>query len=102
MRHLLCSSCSNGKEAGERLAYEAGPDGPAEYERIVFGTARSPLPDQRVIHVGLEAVPLAPDHYDCDACGGPIRPGERCCGWTAWVEHRRIPNWENEFMEVTP
>ena len=101
MRSLLCLKCSASKQPGERLAYGASADGPAEYERVVFGTAREPLPKNRSITVITdheEKLILPSDHHDCDGCGGPIRPGDRCCGHSAWIAGRTVVPWENEYL----
>lgn len=107
MRHLICFDCSKDKKAGGRLSYGAGSDGPAEYERVVFGTAKEPLPKNRVMTViadGADAtkITLPQDHHDCDSCGKSIKPGDRCCAHSAWVEGQRMPQWEAEYIEAEP
>lgn len=98
MRHLLCLACAKDKRPGERVAY----DSPREYERVVFGTARFPAAEQRVITVTtdhVEKIPLAPDSYDCDGCNKDIKPGERCCAHSAWTDDRVVTPWESEYLD---
>jgi hypothetical protein len=102
MRHLLCEACGRGQKlvAGERLALEATKLEPAEYERVVWGTARLPSPAQRVIHINDVPFPLEPGEYTCDLCSAGIKPGDRCCAQTVWLEGQKPAGpWEQEFMQ---
>ena len=72
---------------------------PAEYERVTWGTALPPQPDQRVMYVNGEPIPMEADFYNCDLCNAAIGPGDPCCAWSIWVDGQAMPPpWENEFM----
>jgi hypothetical protein len=110
MRHVLCGKCAKGKIAGTQLAFAAGSEGPAEYERVVFGLARQPTPDQRTISIGggdtiadayanTQPLALRPGVYNCDMCNREIHPGERICCYSAWLADHEIPPWEDDYLE---
>jgi hypothetical protein len=99
MRHLLCEACGEEKKlvTGERMALEATEDEAAEYERVVWGTARLPSPAQRVIHINDVPFPMSPDEYCCDLCNASIQPGDRCCAQTVWLDGQKPAEaWEQE------
>jgi hypothetical protein len=102
MQHLLCESCGREYKLqnGERIAMPRSPEGePAEYERVVWGTARVPTVEQRTIHVNDAPFPMSPREYNCDLCNTPINPGERCCAHSAWTEYSgRVLPWEHEYV----
>jgi len=76
---------------------------PAEYQRIVWGTAKLPRPEQRVMHINGVPTPMDPGEYTCDLCCASIKPGDRCCAQSVWLEgDERAPAWEHEFMEAAP
>jgi len=77
----------------------ANEDGPAEFERFIWGTARHPKRAQREIRVNGKAHALPPDAYDCDTCGQPILPGAEACCHSAIDAGRQIAPWEAEFIE---
>jgi hypothetical protein len=95
MRQLLCAECAADKKPGVRECY------PGEWERVVFGTANLPTPEQRVMKIDGEVIPLPAGSYDCDCCDAAINPGDRCCAWTVWVnagggmQHQL---WEPQFL----
>lgn len=107
MRHVLCRPCGL-RATGERAPANAtritpaNEDGPAEFERFIWGTARHPKRSQREIRVNGKAQALPPDAYDCDACGAPILPGAEACCHSAIDAGRRIAPWETAFIEVVP
>jgi hypothetical protein len=74
--------------------------GPAEYERVVWGTAKQPTREQRTIFInGVAQASLPMTEYNCDLCNDPITPGSRCCAFTAWPEGRPpIAAWESEYL----
>ena len=102
MQYLLCKACAEakGKSAGTRLVFEATEFDPAEYERITWGIARQPLPEQRTIYVnGAPQQPMDLAYYNCDSCNAKIFPGEQCCTWTAWLKGRPEPaDWESAYL----
>lgn len=105
MRVLLCAECGKRKKPGERII-PASADGPAEYERVVFGMARQPLASQRVIDVvtdHVQRLTLPNDYHNCDACNREIRPGDRCCAHSACIASGVLAPWEDEYLvrEVT-
>jgi hypothetical protein len=82
MREILCESCAADKQAGERKIVETGDDddliGPAEYERVVWSRAKA--------------------LHNCDGCIAQIQPGDRCAAWSVWIEGRRLPGWEQDYL----
>ena len=104
MRQILCAKCSVGREPGE---YQS--EYPGEYVRVVFGKAKSPLKEQRMVEIGKidptgkmkleKTIELELDHFDCDQCSAPIRPGDPACAFSAWVGGRRVPEWEGKYLE---
>ena len=105
-RNLLCRKCSESKVAGERLIHATDHGGPAEYERVVFGTAKSPKAEQRKITVrdmetnAIREIKLDEGCHDCDFCGAAIRPGDLACAWSYWAgSNHRVPEWEGEYLE---
>ena len=108
MRHLLCEECgedttANGpRKEGTRILYPASIEGPAEYERVVWGVARTPQLSQRVIYMNGAPQQLTTDEYTCDRCGNSILPGAWCCAWSVWTDLRSvIEPWEAEYMTST-
>lgn len=104
MRQLLCLPCglrASGSRSPENLTRvtPAGPDGPAEFERFIWGTARHPKPSQREIRVNGTRVPLAPGSYTCDGCGSSIEPGDQACAHSAIDAGRTIGPWEGEYLD---
>lgn len=97
-RRLCCEKC--GKPAGRRLLYACSPQGePAEYGRFVWGTARFPQPEQRVLTFNGKPIPLPLDTYGCDVCGAAIPPGARACAESLWTEEMPEPRaWEMDFL----
>ena len=101
MRRLLCQRCGADKIDGTRKVLEGTAFEPAEYERVQWGFALMPTAEQRTMRVNGEPVPLSRGEYTCDDCNSSIKPGERCCAWTVWVQRQQIPPlWEKEFIEV--
>jgi hypothetical protein len=107
MRRLLCEGCGiqKAKQPGVRRIYVGKLGGePDEWERIIWGRAREPQTSQRYIRAGDTTITLAPGQYDCDFCNAPIKPGERCVAWSAWVEGRSFSEgdepavWEDDFL----
>lgn len=107
MKMLLCEECAtqHGKIDGTRMALgPAVEDGiviePAEYERVQWGRAKEPLLKNRIQYVNGAPFPLDPHQYECDLCSAVIKPGERCCAQSVWLEHQEpVPAWEGEFIE---
>lgn len=105
MRHVLCRPCGL-RATGERLPVNmtritpANEDGPAEFERFIWGTARHPKPSQREIRVNGERIPLSPGAFECDACGAPILPGAETCCHSAIDAGRRVAPWETEYIDT--
>lgn len=103
MRHLLCRPCGlramEEKEPvnGTRVT-PANEDGPAEFERFIWGTARHPKRRQREIRVNGNPIQLSTDFYTCDGCSAAIFPGETACAHSAIDAGRRIAPWEGEFL----
>lgn len=103
MRHLLCRTCglrASGSPAPADMTHvtPASEDGPAEFERFIWGTARHPKKSQRVIRVNGEPHRLDPSSYTCDGCGAAIFPGETACAHSAIDAGRTIGPWEGEFL----
>jgi hypothetical protein len=99
-RRLLCAGCGDERREGLRVALAASELGePAEWERIVKGRAHAPTTEQRTMFVNGEPLHLAMDGYDCDRCGGAIKPGDEACAETIWLDGRpEPPAWESEFL----
>ena len=102
MRHVRCEQCGAGKETGTRMLYPASEIGePAEYERVIWGVARTPQSDQRWMAINGDRKPLPLDHYNCDGCRRHIKPGERCFCWSIWTADRpEISEWESAYLEA--
>lgn len=101
-RQLLCVDCALRRlPAGTRRIQERSEEGePAEYQRLVVGVAKAPNPETHVITVNEAVYPLDPSFYICDDCNAAIRPGDRCAGWTVWLEWmEEPPEWEGDFLE---
>lgn len=99
---LLCRQCGEGKEPGRRIALDATPEEPAEWERIVRGKAKPPTKENHYLSVGGDRYELPLDHYICDRCNGDIRPGDDAVAVTWWQEGRPEPvPWETKFLETT-
>lgn len=104
MRHLLCAPCGL-RATGERAPANAtritpaNEDGPAEFERFIWGRAKHPTKAQRQIRVNGTALPLPLDAYSCDSCGGSISPGETACAHSAIDAGRTIGPWESEYLD---
>ena len=104
MRRLLCEECGHGWDKYARYRRPSFSD-PAEYIRQVWGVAKLPQPEQRVITIQVEGkpdhiIPMDKFQYECDSCNKTILPGDAACAVTAWIEGRPIPRWEHEFLEV--
>lgn len=101
MKRMWCAECGKDKQPGTRQVFERSEWGePAEYERVVKGQARKPQAEQRVMFFNGAPIPLAEQHYDCDNCGEPIRPGDPAMTWTVWTEMMEEPaEWESQFLE---
>jgi hypothetical protein len=100
MKHLLCGECARAKIQGYRLL-GSRPGEPPEYERINWGIAAQPTLRQRTIRAGDFASSMDLRHYNCDSCNAPIKPGDRCCAHTAWLEGRAEPElWELEYLRL--
>jgi hypothetical protein len=106
MRQILCAGCATKKVAGQREVLPASPltGEPAEVERVVFGTARVPVPEQRVITIvttgHIKTIPLGPGTYDCDGCNKEIIPGDRCCAYSVWLAGEPVSPWENNYLDA--
>jgi hypothetical protein len=101
MKQILCEACGQEHKliAGERLALEASDEEPAEYERIVWGKATQPDPAGRVMYVNDVAFPLPLNEYICDLCSASIKPGDRCCAQSVWLDGQDpVEVWEQEFI----
>ena len=100
MRHLLCHKCLRRHlPAGERLARKASKSGPAEFQRVVLGTAKQPQQDQRWQSVNGDVTLLPVSHFNCDSCDAEIEPGQVCSGWSVWREDMlSVPEWESEYL----
>lgn len=101
MRQVWCADCGSEKQVGRRMVLPASVEGePAEYERVCYGTARQPNPEERFVMINDAKFPLPPDYYICDQCGGEIRPGDQAYTWTVWTNNMEEPAaWEQEFVE---
>ena len=101
-REFLCITCRD-DQPGRRMLFAASREGPEEWGRFVVGIARKPQPEQRVIKVNGEAVPLVLDVWTCDGCGATIRPGDRAGTRTVWMpdDGSEPPVWETEYLEPT-
>ena len=123
-RQVLCEKCGIKKRLrihnsshqkasqypfGVHQLYATSSKGPAEFARYVWGNARQPTKDQRVIKItsyatlGVERqqqiVNRPIDFYDCDLCGTPIHPGVFACCRSIWTEHQpEPPAWEHEYL----
>lgn len=105
MRSLLCRTCglrTTASAIAENITriIPANEDGPAEFERIIWGTARHPKKSQRQRTVNGKVEALSPGAYDCDQCGSPILPGADACCYSAIDAGRRIAPWEAEFIDM--
>ena len=103
MRHLLCRTCglrASGSPAPADMTHviPASEDGPAEFERFIWGAARHPKKSQRVIRVNGVPRDLPLDSFTCDGCGSPIFPGETACAHSAIDAGRRIAPWEDAYL----
>jgi hypothetical protein len=106
-RQVLCARCAKWHEpAGTRMVLErlkgtdGDPDAPAEFQRLTFGAAKPPRVEQRVAYINGVPYPMDMDHFDCDQCMAPIKPGDRCAAWTVWSEETGpVAEWESEYME---
>ena len=100
MRHVRCEKCMDKKIPGTRLICPRSQMGePAEFERVILGTARQPEQSQRWISINGVRENLPTEHFNCDGCGAHIKPGENCGAWTVWTEEQQEPPaWEGEFI----
>lgn len=103
MRHLLCRTCglrASGSPAPADMTHviPASEDGPAEFERFIWGTARHPKRRQREIRVNGNPIQLSTDFYTCDGCSAAIFPGETACAHSAIDAGRTIGIWEGEYL----
>jgi len=81
------------------MVYGPGTGRTAEYERVVYGTARQPQFHQRVVRVNEEPFQLNTTEYNCDRCDVSITPGEAAVAWTVWRADRSEPApWEHEYL----
>jgi hypothetical protein len=72
---------------------------PAEYSRVMKGKALEAAPSQRVIYMNDVPHKLEAGHYDCDLCGGKIKPGDNVTCLTIWNERQATPGvWEIQYM----
>lgn len=104
MRALLCRTCglrAQGSPAPHDMTRvtPASSDGPAEFERFVWGTARFPKASQRKIAVNGTEHALPAGAYNCDTCGQPILPGAEACCHSAIDAGRQIAPWEADFID---
>lgn len=109
-QQLLCATCGDEfkKVDGTRCIREKvaptddDPFGePAEFERVLWGTAK-PLAGVRRQGVGVndEFYEAPKTHYLCDSCNRPIKPGERCMAWSLWTGEMPTPRvWEHLYIE---
>ena len=102
-RRLLCEACREQYTAGRYELLAAGPDGPAEWVRVVAGRAKAPTIEQRTIRInGVPYPPSAEDltHYACDHCNSNIRPGDPAWAVTIWIprDHTEPPAWESAYL----
>jgi len=66
---------------------------------VVFGTARTPQPEQRILYINGVPQSLTAGEYTCDRCGTSILPGARCCCWSVWTAEQRQPEpWEGDYL----
>lgn len=112
-QRLYCSNCAKNKpQSGTHLLYPATSSEPAEYGRFVWGQAKLPQPEHRVMYITTsgvsrethsEEIRLPLFIYNCDLCNTEIHPGDRCCAITYWTssqpEQPEPPRWEDEFLE---
>ncbi len=101
MRHLLCRDCAKKKSPGTRLLYPASEsEGPAEYERVLHGIARTPTANNRWIAINGVRVQLPLDSFVCDICNAPIKPGDSCATHCVRTQTSRpIEPWEHEYIQ---
>lgn len=102
MRRLLCAKCGKDKKDGTRQVLPEGKLGEAaEFERVAWGTAMYPLLHNRTAYVNGAPIRLEDGQYDCDNCGGVIKPGDRCCGCSLWTAYQaEVGAWEHEYLQV--
>ncbi len=99
MRRVLCLKCAEGKTEGTRMLYPSNGLEPAEYERVVFGVAKPPLPKNRIAYLNGNPIQLEHNQYECDSCSAVIHIGDRCCAWSVWTDTTPLMMpWEHEFL----
>jgi hypothetical protein len=100
MKHMLCETCgAKYAPPGRRELFAATDYEPAEWGRVIVGAARHPQMEQRYMRVNDEVFPMSLEHYDCDQCNRPIRPGDPACCVTVWRTNRpEPPEWESGFI----
>lgn len=106
MRHLRCARCAK-REVRGRYNVPANAHGPAEAYRVIDGYAKQPTAAQRTITIhtstDVQTTTLDTSYFDCDLCGSPIAPGDRCTTITVWPAARPDPPaWEAEYITLEP
>jgi hypothetical protein len=98
-RQLLCETCGAKYEQGVHCLYEATPDEPAEWARVVKGLAKTPTREQMTIWVNGVPEQLDPAAYLCDLCGESVGPGEPAVALTIWLGGTEQPAvWERDYV----
>ena len=99
-RYFLCKDCASKKlPAGTREIFKRSAIGPAEFQRLTLGTAKTPTQDNRFIAIDGVKILLTLAHWDCDTCNKPINSGDPCAAWSTWTEEMQpIRYWEEEYL----
>jgi hypothetical protein len=100
---LHCKDCGRAKvSSNKRLILSRTDQGePAKFERVTRGVAKRPNPKNRILYVNGIPQQLSLNYFNCDSCGRPIYPGEKCVAISIWTELMPEPEyWESDYLEV--
>lgn len=107
MRWIVCTACAQRKEpAGTREILARSPEGePAEFQRLIYGIAKSPQLSQRRVVITRQAITethqMDISYYNCDSCNLIIHPGQLCACWSVWTDEQEpTAAWESEYIEA--
>ncbi len=109
MRQLHCDDCIKRPVFGnkplhegtyELLAADALTGEPAEWVRVIHGSARPPTLETRVMFINGQRVPMPLDAYECDNCNAAIKAGDSAWCVTMWQPARQQepPRWEDAYV----